>query len=254
MANRAAGTEQGARDLPKRRQRGVALERLRERRGALFADLVPPQAAARRGRSVRDAREETGPPSQSWARETYWSVFSVELLFSASESASAPASPSWLHDRLQRGEGSQGCSWRDRAAGTEQGARDLLEYLQRRAALERLRKRRGALGADIVAPQAAARVRDARSETGPPAQSRPRATYSSDVSVALLLSASESFLAPVVWILLNPRLQRGEECQGCSWRNRAAGTEQGARNLLERRQQAQCIHKLVTIPPAFELL
>jgi hypothetical protein len=34
----------------------------------------------------------------------------------------------------------------------------------------------------------------------------------------------------------------------------AAVTEQGARDLLERRQQAQCIRKLVIIPPAFELL
>jgi hypothetical protein len=49
------------------------------------------------------------------------------------------------------------------------------------------------------------------------------------------------------------RLQRGEG-QGCSWRDRAAGTEQGARDLLERRQQAQCIRKLVTIPHSFELL
>jgi hypothetical protein len=34
----------------------------------------------------------------------------------------------------------------------------------------------------------------------------------------------------------------------------AAGTEQCARDLLERRQQAQCIRKLVTIPPTFEFL
>jgi hypothetical protein len=32
------------------------------------------------------------------------------------------------------------------------------------------------------------------------------------------------------------------------------GPQQGARDLLERRQQAQCIRKLVTIPPSFELL
>ncbi len=33
-------------------------------------------------------------------------------------------------------------------------------------------------------------------ETGPPTQIRARATYESDVSVALLLSASESAAAP----------------------------------------------------------
>ncbi len=33
-------------------------------------------------------------------------------------------------------------------------------------------------------------------EIGPPAQSKARATYKSDVSVALLLSASESAAAP----------------------------------------------------------
>ena len=59
--------------------------------------------------------------------------------------------------RLQRGEEGQGCSWRDRAAGTEQGARDLLERRQRRVDLERLRKRHGARLADLVVPQAAAR-------------------------------------------------------------------------------------------------
>ena len=91
-------------------------------------------------------------------------------------------------------------------------------------------------------------------ETGPPAQSRARATYCSVVSVALILSASESAVAPSSPMLLPSRLQRGEEGQGCWCRDRAAGTEQGARNLLERRQQAQCIRNLVTIPPASELL
>ncbi len=52
-------------------------------------------------------------------------------------------------------------------------------------------------------------VRFARAETGPPAQSRARATYSSFVSVALLLSASESAAAPSSPIWLFPRLQRG---------------------------------------------
>jgi hypothetical protein len=76
------------------------------------------------------------------------------------------------------------------------------------------------------------RVRDARGETGPPAQSRALATYQSSLSVALLLSASESDAAPTFPIWLLPTLQRGEEGQGCSWRDRAAGTEQGARDLL----------------------
>ena len=81
-------------------------------------------------------------------------------------------------------------------------------------------------------------------------------TNSSDLSVALLLSASESNAAPSTPISLCLRLQRGKEGQGCLWRDgtdRAAGTEQGARDLLERCQQAQCIRKPVTIPPAFEL-
>ncbi len=73
--------------------------------------------------------------------------------------------------------------------------------------------------------------------TGPPAQSRARATYLRSISVALLLSASESAAAPAAPILLPPRLQRGEEGQGCSWRDRAAGAEQGARDLLQPRQR-----------------
>ena len=81
-----------------------------------------------------------------------------------------------------------------------------------------------------------------------------RATYESDVSVSFLVSAFESAAAPAAPIFLCRRLQRGEEGQGCSWRDRAAGADQGAGDLLERRQQAQCIHKLVTIPPACELL
>ncbi len=52
---------------------------------------------------------------------------------------------------------------------------------------------------------------------------RARATYSSDVSVVLLLSASESAAAPASPIWLLHRLQRGEEGKGCSWRDRAAG-------------------------------
>jgi hypothetical protein len=81
-----------------------------------------------------------------------------------------------------------------------------------------------------------------------------RPTNRSDVSVALLLSASESAAAPASPIWLRPRLQRGEEGQGCSWRDRAGDTEQVARDLPERRQQAQCIRKLLTIPPPLEFL
>jgi hypothetical protein len=108
-------------------------------------------------RRVRDALGEKRPPAQSRARATYESDVSVALLLSASESAATPASPMLLLPRLQREENGQGCWWRDRAAGTEQGERDLRERSQRRVALERLRERRGARVADLVAPQAAAR-------------------------------------------------------------------------------------------------
>jgi hypothetical protein len=49
--------------------------------------------------------------------------------------------------------------------------------------------------------------------TGPPAQSRPNATYNSVVSVTLLFSASKSAAASAAPIRLEPRLQRGEEGQ-----------------------------------------
>jgi hypothetical protein len=97
-------------------------------------------------------------------------------------------------------------------------------------------------------------VSDARGETRPPVLSRANATYSSHVSVALLLSASESAAAPALSIESPSRLQRGEEGQGCSRREKAASAEQGARDLRERPQRAQCVRKLVTIPPASELL
>ena len=118
----------------------------------------------------------------------------------------------------------QGCSWRDRAAAAKQGTRDLRKRRQRRVDLERLRERRGARVTDLVAAQAVARrgVRDARGEAGPLAKSRSRATYSSDVSVALLLSTSENAATPASPISLSSRLQRGEEGQGCSWRGMAA--------------------------------
>ena len=100
-----------------------------------------------------------GHPAFSRARATYCSVVSVALLLSASESAAAPASPIWLSCRLQREEEGQGCSWRERAAGTELGARDLLERRQRRVSLERLRERRGARVANQVHPQTALGLR-----------------------------------------------------------------------------------------------
>jgi hypothetical protein len=51
LARQGRGTKQLARDLQEIPQRRVALERLRERRGARVADLVVVQAAARRGGS-----------------------------------------------------------------------------------------------------------------------------------------------------------------------------------------------------------
>ncbi len=81
---------------------------------------------------------------------TYLSDVNVALLWSASESAAAPASPIRFASRLQREEEGQGCSWRDRAAGTEQGARDVLKRRQRHVDLERLRERLGALVVDLV--------------------------------------------------------------------------------------------------------
>ena len=97
------------------------------------------------------------PPAQSTAHATYLSDVSVALILRASESEAVPVAPIWLLPRLQRGEEGQACSWRDRAGGTEQGARDLLERNQRRVALESLRERRGARVADLVLVQAAAR-------------------------------------------------------------------------------------------------
>ncbi len=81
------------------------------------------------------------------------------------------------------------------------------------------------------------RVRDTRGETGPLAQSWARATYDSDVSVALLLSASESAAAPASPISLLYRvyrLQRGEEGQGCSLSHRA--TQRIEHDSLESRR------------------
>jgi hypothetical protein len=169
---------------------------------------------------------------------------------SASESAAAPASPIWFTIRLLRGDrvrDARGETGRRHRAGLATYTRDvslalLLSASESAAApasplllLARLQRKR--------------KVRDARDETGPPARSRARATNLSDLSVALRLSASESAAAPASPILLPYRLQRGEEGQRSSLRDRAVGTEPGARDLLERRQQAQCIRNLVTIPP-----
>ena len=106
---------------------------------------------------VRDARGETRPQAKSRARATYLSDVSVALLLSASESTEAPASSIPAQHRLQRGEKGQEYTWRDKAAGTEQCAHDLLERRQRRVALERFRKRLGAIVADLSVYQAAAR-------------------------------------------------------------------------------------------------
>jgi hypothetical protein len=98
-----------------------------------------------------------GRRNKSKLRVTYSSDVSVALLLRASESAAAPTSPIWLLIRLLRGQYGQGCSWRDRAASTEQSARDLRQRRQRRVDLERLRERSGAHLADLFVRQAAAR-------------------------------------------------------------------------------------------------
>jgi hypothetical protein len=67
-----------------------------------------------------------------------------------------------------------------------------------------------------------------------------RATYKRRVSVALHLSASDSAAAPASPTSLSPRLQRGEDGQRCSWRDRAAGTELAAR--LTRASSASSMH------------
>ena len=71
-----------------------------------------------------------------------------------------------------------------------------------------------------------------------------RVTYRRDVSVALLLSASESAAAPASPIWFSVRLLRGEEGQGYSWRDRAARTKQVTRDLLERRQRRVALERL----------
>jgi hypothetical protein len=78
------------------------------------------------------------------------------------------------------------------------------------------------------------------------AQSRARATHVSNVSVALLLSASESATAPACceeWRVRDARNETGPPAQ-----SKARAT------YLSDVIKAQCICELVTIPPAFELL
>ncbi len=143
-----------------------------------------------------------------------------------------------LYCRLQRGVEGQGCSWRDRASGAEQGARATYYSAVSVALLLSASKSAAAPASPIwLLPRLqrgdegqAYSWRDRAAST---AQSRARATYLSVVSVALLLNASESAAASVSPIWLPPRLQRGDEGQAYSWRDRAAGTEQGARDLLE---------------------
>jgi hypothetical protein len=56
------------------------------------------------------------------ARATQYSLVSVALLFSASESAAAPSSPILLPSRLQHGEEGQACSWSHREDNTDHRA------------------------------------------------------------------------------------------------------------------------------------
>ncbi len=111
-----------------------------------------------------------------------------------------------------------------RQEGTEQGAGDLRELCQRRVALERVC--RGARGADLVTVQAAAR----RGGSGMLNWAAGRdPTYFRVVSVALLLSGFAAAPASSIWLV--PRLQRGEEGQGCSWRDRATRHSAGRARL-----------------------
>jgi hypothetical protein len=189
MLNRAAGTEQGARNLLERRQRRVALQRFRERRGARVADMVVPQAAARRGGSGMLVAEQGRRQRAGRAR----------LTRATSASRCFPVPP-----RAPRRPPRRCCC----SPGLSEETR----------------------------------VRDARGETLL-AQTRTRATYMTDVSVALTLSASESAAAPWSPIWLPSTLQQKKEGQGCSRRD-IIGTEQGARNLLERRQRRTALERL----------
>jgi hypothetical protein len=84
-------------------------------------------------------------------------------------------------------------------------------------------------------------VRDIRGLTGPPAQSMVCATYLSSVSVALLLSASESAAAPASPIWLPPRLQRGEVRRVRGARGETGPP--GARDLQERLERRVALER-----------
>jgi hypothetical protein len=154
--DRAASTEQIARDLLERSQRRVALERLRERCGARVADLVAIQAAARRGgsgmpvakqnrRLRQGARDLLERRQRRVALERLRERRGARLADLSEPQAAARKSVSGMlmakQGRRQR-----------------EGARDLLERRQRRIALERLRERRGARVADLVVTNAAAKL------------------------------------------------------------------------------------------------
>jgi hypothetical protein len=110
-----------AHDSLKHLERLVALERLRERLAARFADVVESQPAARRAGS--ELLVVTQDSDHRAACETYESNVSVWLLLSACASATPPASPIWFLSSLQRREEGQRCSWRYTLADSEQNAR-----------------------------------------------------------------------------------------------------------------------------------
>jgi hypothetical protein len=68
-----------------------------------------------------------------------------------------------------------------------------------------------------------------------------RATYTRDVSVTLLLSASESAAAPASPILLCSRLQRGEEGSGMLVTRQGRRHKEG-RARLTRATSASSVH------------
>jgi hypothetical protein len=117
-----------------------------------------------------------------------------------------------------------------------QGARNLLQRSQRRVALEHLRERPGARLADLVARKAAAR-RGGSGMLVAPAQSRARATYSSDVSTLNAFASLSLFLpllsspSTIAWASIfasnaaskrpppeNSSLNRARRCQRSSAR------------------------------------
>ncbi len=139
-----------------------------------------------------------------------------DLLERRHGTAKAPASPISVLHRLQRGEEGQRRSplrrrhrgERDRAAGKEQAARDLVQ--RRQPVLLSASESAAAPASPIWFRSSLQRGEQSQGcSTGPLAQSRARETYYSDLSVALLLSASESAAAPASPIWLQNNLQRG---------------------------------------------